>query len=300
MESTSIRDLLKAALNAVPYRTFSIVVAFAFVHLFVGTERGLAQPSETTPSRLTKIADVRFATPDSTTAFWTEAVNNQNWREEYDCYTGAQQAKFTYQVMVSTRELSDSQDLSIELGKVLRKHRFPPGLLDEFPSTRMDLSHLSDQEQIQSAIARQNEKRQKQLDRWEREVQPLDIDWAGMIGDLQPLFFLSYQRHKDGVHPSSNGIARHLSYHRFNDPSNLEIEGIHANGSVIAFARNEDAVVDEDKDEGDLNRSRKLFSWLDRRFQKVLFTERRVTRPAEKVSLVREAEGWKIEVVPFR
>ena len=78
--------------------------------------------------------------------------------------------------MVSTRELSDSQDLTIELSRTLQSYRFASKLLDEFPSTRMDLSSLHDPKSKQSAIKEQNEKRQEQLIRWEREIQPLDTD----------------------------------------------------------------------------------------------------------------------------
>jgi len=246
------------------------------------------------------MADNRFDTPQFTIAHWVKAVNQHDWREEDNCYTGMQRAKFTYQLMVSTRELSDSQDLTIELSRTFQRYSFVSTLLDEFPSTRLDLSDLHDPISKQSAIEEQDKKRQEQLIRWERNIQPLDIDWAGIIGELQPLLIRSYQRHRHDVHPSSTGITFHLYYHRFHGPLNLEIDGDRATGAVIPIVCDPDMVVDEDSDTRKANGLENVSSWFNQSIKKLPFVERRVKRSPQKISLVREMEGWKIDSVPFR
>ena len=296
MELRSNWSLSRAARHLMLFRLFS----FVFVIRFCGSTPCRSQEPDTASPRFSTTADSRFDTPQSTTAHWVKAVNKHDWREEYNCYTGMQQAKFTYQLMVSTRELSDSPDLAIELSRIFQRYSFASKLLDDFPSTRLDLSNLHDPNSMQSVIEEQVKKRQEQLVRWKREIQPLDIDWAGMIGDLQPLLIRSYQRHRHDVHPSSTGIARHLYYHRFHGPLNLEIVGDRANGSVIPIVFGPDVVFDEARDTREANGLKKISVWFDRSMQKLDFVERRVKRSPEKIGLVREVEGWKIDLVPFR
>ena len=277
-----------------------IAVSLAFMLPLSSTTPCRSQESDTASSRSSTNADIRFYTPQATVTHWVQSVNKRNWREEYNCYTGTQQANFTYKVMVSTRELSDSQDLTIELSRTLQSYSFASKLLDEFPSTRMDLSNLHDPKSKQSAIEEQNEKRQEQLIRWEREIQPLDIDWAGMIEDLQPLMIQNYQRHELDIHPSQTGIAHHLHYHRFDPPSSIKVVGNRAEGTIIAVVCDPDIMVDKDADEREPKGLKAISSWLDRGIQKLPFRERRVKRSPEKLSLVREVEGWKIDSVPYR
>ena len=296
MEFTSNWSLTSAAQRWMLFTLYSLV----FFHCFCGNTHCLSQESDIGSSRFSTTTSNQFLTPQSTTAHWVKAVNKPDWREEYNCYTGMQQAKFTYQLMVSTRELSDSPDLAIELSRIFQKYSFASKLLDDFPSTRLDLSNLHDPISKQSSIEEQDQKRQEQLIRWEREIQPLDIDWAGMIGDLQSLLIRSYQRHRHDIHPSSTGIARHLYSHRFHGPLNLEIVGDRANGSVIPIVFDPDRLVDEAKDIREANGLKKVSIWFDRSKQKLAFLERRVKRSPEKICLVRETEGWKIDLVAFR
>ncbi len=278
------------------FRLFSLACALYFSR----STHCHSQEAGTRAFRFSTKADNRFDTPQSTTAHWVKAVNEHDWREEYNCYTGTQQAKFTYQVVLSTRELSDSHDLNIELTQTFRRYSFAASLLDGFPSTRLVLMNVLDQKLEQSLIEEQHKKRQEQLIRWEREIQPLNIDWAGMIGDLQPLLIRSYRHHRDDGHASSTGIVRHLYYHHFDGPSSLEIVGNRANGSVIAIGCGPDIVVDEDTDTGEPNGLKIVSAGLGRQIQKLPFFERRVKRSPEKIGLVRESEGWKIDLVPFR
>lgn len=199
--------------------------------------------------------------------------------------------------MVSTRELSDAQDLSVELGRILQKYRFPSSLLDKFPSTRLDLSNLSDPLLIQEALERQNEQRQEQIARWERNVQPSDTDWAGMIEDLQPLLSLSDQRNREGLHPSSTGIMRQLSYHRFDGPSKLKVNGDHAYGLVTTFVDDEDV---KSEIHAEAIGPGKFFAWAKGRLRKTSLPQGRIRQSMEKISLVRESEGWELDSVPFR
>lgn len=300
MESMSNESLSRIASHSMRLKTASFIFSLVCVCPVSSAARCHSQEPGTASSHFSATSDIRLDTPKSTTATWVNAVNKRDWREEYNCYTGTQQARFAYQVMVSTRELKDSHDLSIELSRIFQNYSFPSSLLDKFPSTRMDLSNLHDQNLIQSAIDSQNEKRQEQLDLWEREIQPWDIDWSSMIGDLQPLLTRSYQRHKHDNHPSSTGIAHHLSCHRFVTPSNLKIVGKHAEGRVVAIVCDPTKVADEDADGREPSELKVIPAWIDRGIQKLPIVEPRVKRPAEKISLVREREGWKLDLVPFR
>lgn len=302
MESSFIGALSRAALYSKALKPIAIAVAIAIatLHLFSSKSPCQAQkPDTTTSSRFSTTSGVRFATPESTTAHWVMAVNQQDWREEYVCYAGAQQSKFTYQVMVSTRELSDSQDLSIELNRILQRYRFPANLVDDFQLTRLDVSHLNDPKLKDAAYEIQNEKRQESLKRWEHEVQPLNIDWASMIGELQPLFIRSYERHKHGIHPSSTGIAHHLHFHRFKRPSSLKVAGNRAEGSIIAIICDPDVVIN-DAFVPEPRGLGMISNWFDRGVELLPFVDRRAKRTAEKIGLVEGLDGWKIDLVPFR
>lgn len=297
MESKSVKAVLKAVPRSLPMRFLLIAVAPLFVLLLVGNHTGLSLKPDTAASQTSTLADNRFHTPQATAAHWMQSVNKQDWRQEYDCYTGMQQAKFTYQVMLSTRELSDSQDLSISLRQILQRFRFPLSLLDEFPSQRLD---LSDPNEKQAAIDGQAEKRRVQLARWKREVQPLQIDWARMMAELQPLLMESHQRHLRDMHPSTTGIAHHLAYHFFERTSNLKAYGNRAQGTIVGIVRDPDVMSGEGarlRESGGLETIR---AFMDRTCQNLSILERRVKRAPESIFLVREAEGWKIDSVPFR
>lgn len=274
--------------------------SLVFLICFCGRTPCRSQEPEAASLRTSTTADHRFETPQSTTAHWVKAVNKHDWREEYVCYTGMQQAKFTYQLMVSTRELSDSEDLAAELSRILQRHRFASTLFDSFPSTRLDLSDLDDPILQQSAVEEQDRKRQEQIARWEREIQPLDMDWAGMIADLQPLFVRSYQRHRNDLHPSSGGFAYHLCYHSFQGPSNFEIVGDHASGFVTPIVSDPAIVVDEAEVPREANGLGKVTAWFERGVQKLPVAQRRARRSPAKIGLLREMDGWKIHSVPFR
>jgi hypothetical protein len=202
--------------------------------------------------------------------------------------------------MICTRELSDSQDLSMELNRILQRYCFPANLLDDFQILRLDVSHLNDPKLKEAAYETQNKKRQELLQRWEHEVQPLNIDWAGMIGELQPLFIRSYERHKHGIHPSSSGIAHHLSFHRFKRPSNLKVVGNRAEGSIVAIVSDPNVVVIDDAFVLEPSGLGVVSSWFERGVEYLPFVDRRIKRTAEKIGLVKELDGWKIDLVPFR
>lgn len=238
-------------------------------------------------------AENRFRTPQSTADRWVDAVNKQDWREEYECYSGAQQAAFTYHLMLSTRELGDAPDLAIKLGPILARHRFPGHVLDEFPSHRLDLSALTDPKEIELAIQSQSEKRRTQLLRWEREIQPLNIDWPGLIEDLQPLLTESYRRHPHGVHPSATGIAHYLGFHQFDPVSSIEEAGNRAKGAVVAIVRDPDWVSEPDAIDPKPWRRNGLSRFFGQ-------DKRHIKRAPKIIELVQQADGWKIEAAPFR
>lgn len=235
----------------------------------------------------------RFRTPQSTADHWIDAVNKQDWREEYECYAGAQQAAFTYHLMLSTRELGEDRDLAIQLEPILSRHRFPHAVLEEFPSHRLDLSALTDPKEIEAAIQGQHERRRTQLLRWEREVQPLNVNWPGLVEDLQPLFTESYRRHQHGVHPSATGIAHHLGFHQFDPPSTIEEDGNRAEGAVVALVRDPDGVADP----GVIDPKPWRRNGIPRLFGR---GKRHIKRAPQKIELVKQADGWKIEAAPFR
>jgi hypothetical protein len=238
-------------------------------------------------------AEYRFRTPQSTAAHWVDAVNKQDWREEYECYAGAQQAAFTYHLMLSTRELGDDPDLAIKLGPILARHRFPHDVLDEFPSHRLDLSALTDPKEIEAAIQGQLEKRRTQLLRWEREVQSLNVNWPGLVEDLQPLLTESYRRHQHGVHPSATGIAHHLGFHQFDPASTIEENGNRADGSVVAIVRDPDWIAEP----GVIDPKPWRLNVIPRFFGQ---GKSHIKRAPKKIELVKQADGWKLEAAPFR
>jgi hypothetical protein len=281
-------------------KLFPIVVCLVLVLRLNGTNLCCAQQPDSASAQTSTRADKRFETPQATADYWVRAVKKHNWREEYACYAGAQQAKFTLQVMISTRELNDSHDLAIELERILQKFSFPSNMLDDFPSLRVDLSNLSDPCEIQSGIDDRNEKRQLQLIRWQREVQPLNIDWGRMIGELQPLFTESYKRHLHDLHPSNTGIAHHLGFHLFDRASIVIVDGNLAHGSIVAIVRDPNVLVDSDVGGPEPKGLTTSSTFWDRCFQFTLIRPRRVKRPPEEIRLVRQADGWKIDSVPFR
>lgn len=242
-------------------------------------------------------ANSRFRTPQDTVTFWVKAVNGCRWGEEYECYTGDQQAKFTLQVIISTHELSDSRELSDELHRILESYRFPMRALDEYPSLRRDLSQFRDDSEIQKAINQQNEKRQLQLARWKQDIQPLAIDWARMMDALHPLLTKTYKRHLHELHPSSTGIVHHLNYHRFVRESIDEIDGTVAHGSVVPVIRDAKSMVNDDRFGQE---STKLQSLLDHARWILRIRKRHGERSPEKIRLVKVDEGWKLDTVPFR
>lgn len=121
-----------------------------------------------------------------------------------------------------------------------------------------------------------------------------------MIAELQPLFMESYQRHLYDMHPSTYGIARHLEYHFFERASNIKAYGNRAQGTIVAIVRNPDVLSGEGAQLRESSGLETISAFLDRIYQKLAIQERRVKRAPENIFLVREADGWKMDSVPFR
>lgn len=240
----------------------------------------------------------RFATPQDTADRLVEAVNEGNWRDEYECYTGAQQARFTYFVMVGTREVSDSPDLSAKVESVLKKFQVPSNLLERFPSGSLDLSSISDPQEAQLRLQEQQERREARLELWEREVQPLSIDWAGLIEELQPLLIENYQRHLNSGHQSQTGMVHYFDYHLFEKVSDLKVNGTRAEGAIVAIVR--DPEVSQWDDFPNDPKEMTISERLQDIYQTVTLADRRMRRSPDRIEFVKEGDAWKVTSVPSR
>ncbi len=178
-----------------------------------------------------------FETPDSTLAYWVKSANSQNWANEFECYSGFQRAKFTYQILVSTLDLRRDQTLAKEANRVLLKYRFPVTTLDSFLGNRLDLSHLRDPAEIKRQQETQILAVQARIQRWQREVQSQSIDWKPMIEELQPLLVAGYEKYKTFDSYVNTGVVFHLGYHRFEHASMVDVQEQSARGSAIAVLR---------------------------------------------------------------
>lgn len=249
-------------------------------------------------STSTALHSRRLATPQATAGRLVEAVNGGNWRDEYECYTGSQQARFTYLVLAGTREVSDSPDLAADVATVLQKFRFPANLLDRFASQSLDLSGVSNPVEIERKSRAHRDQREARLELWARDVQPLNIDWAAMIGELQPLLVENYQGHLNSDHPSQTGIVRHLGYHLFETVTDVKVDGIRAAGSLVAIVR--DPTVEQQDDFVGPSRGMAVSESLRDIYRLVTFADRRLRRDAERIEFLKEGDQWKVTAVPFR
>jgi hypothetical protein len=246
----------------------------------------------------TVLNDRQFATPQDTADRLVSAVNEGRWRDEYECYAGSQQARFTYFVMVCTREVSDSPDLSAKVENVLQKFHFPSNLLERFPSTSLNLSAIIDPQEAQLRLQEQQEMREARLELWECDVQPLSIDWAGLIEELQPLLIENYQRHLNSGHPSQSGVVHYLDYHLFETVSDIKVDGIRAAGSLIAIVRDPTAYHVDDFP--GTPRGTIVSETLRDIYQTVTLADRRIRRDPERIEFLKEGDQWKVVSVPFR
>ncbi len=246
--------------------------------------------------------DNRFETPEATIRTFRNAVKHRRWRDEYECYTGTQQAQFTYHLMVSTREISDSKDLAPKVARLFQDFQIPSGLLNRFPSMRVDLGANLDDQQIQAVLDAQASERKLRMERWQQEVQPLNIDWAGLIDELQPIFLKNYARHKNTHHPSQSGIVSHLDYHTFDAVKDLEIRHDTAKGMIVARLRDTNALVQDEVASGTWNPTSHGKSALANLKDRLLPVSLRAhtEREASEISFIRQPDGWKIAMVSFR
>jgi len=228
------------------------------------------------------------------------SVNQRDWRDEFSCYMGPQQAQFTYQILVSVREFSDAEDLAEQCDSILQEYKFPSSILDRFSSLRTDLSDITDPNEVQATLDRIRIRREEHLARWEREVQPMNLDWGGMLEQLQPLFRESHRRHSDDLHPSANGINYHLGYHRYELPSVTRVEETWAEGTVVAIICDPDIVTELDFTNSASSQPLSLADRMRSFFEAVRFTKRQIKRKPEKITFKKVDGTWRISVVPFR
>ncbi len=270
-----------------------------------------AEEPTTPPPPVAAVArDNRFDRPESTIRHFRNAVSERHWRDEYECYSDRLKARFTYHVMICTREISDSEDLAAKVERAFQKFRIPDGLLDRFPSMRTTVlttrssaasEHVERQRDLEmKAFERESLRR---IEIWAAEVYSLDIHWAGLIDELQPLFLENFRRHiGEAIHPSQTGIVWHLDYHTFNRVRDLQTDDVRSEGMIVARVRDPPLVVEQEVTPGtETGKS----SWKSNLLglKELISTDawqKRGTRPAAKISLVRLTDGWKIDAVPYR
>jgi len=270
-----------------------------------------AEEPTTPPPPVAAVArDKRFDTPESTIRDFRNAVSQRRWRDEYECYSDKLKARFTYHAMICTREMSDSEDLAAQVERAFQKFRIPDGLLDRFPSMRSTVltmrSSVSSEDDEQprnlEMVAFERESLRR-IEIWAAEVYSLDIHWAGLIDELQPLFLENFRRHKaEAVHPSQTGIVWHLDSHTFNRVRDLQTDDSRSEGLIVACVRDPHLAVEQEVTPGTENGKS---SWKSRilGLRELISTDawqKRGLRPAGKISLVRLNDDWKIDAVPYR
>jgi len=284
-------------------RFIGVENSLGFLLLLGASQFCCAQESRNSkPSHETKFSEKGFETPQATASRLIQAVNKQRWGDEYECYTGGQQARFTYRILVSTRELNDTPDLFAKKEGVLQRFQIPNSILERFPSLRSDLSNVSDPQQIQSALQDHQRQLQSRLELWQREVQPLNIEWAKLVEELQPIFVENFRLHEHEIlHPSQNGVVSHLGFHQFGRITKVQIDGDHAEGSLFAIVRDPEFTIEENTDEGEpfQKKNGQLNAFFES-LRKLASRETHIRRPPMRISFVRETAGWKIDLIPFR
>jgi hypothetical protein len=252
-------------------------------------------------SPLPAVQDERFATPQATFNCFRAAVKDRVWCDEFACYSPRLKAKFTYHIVMATRELADSEALKARAENAIRQNRLPTDLLDRFPSLKMDLSHLKSESVIQATLAAQQQVLQDHLDRWASEIFPLEVDWSSLIRELQPLFEENVRRNQDSLHPSQFGIVNHLDYHVYDRVWKMTTMEDRAVGLVVVRLRDPsiELMVDENLTNR-LSQSLKssIFYW--RNFTSLDAWQGRVGRDPARVELIKQADGWKLDSVPGR
>jgi hypothetical protein len=238
--------------------------------------------------------------PEDIAIQWMQSVNEQNWRREYECYTGSQQAAFTHKIVVCSRELLGAEDFASDLNQILRRFNVPNDLLDKYPSLRLDLSNMTNRDEIALAVEKQSKLRRQQLLRWESEVQTLDVDWAGLIEELQPLFVESLQRHQNDDHPSSSGLAYSLGYYTLDEVRNISVVGNLAEGSAIAIIRDPKIMPGVEMIEERTTRPVSISSIGDWISESLGFQKPVSRCLPEKITFKKVADGWRIDSAPFR
>jgi len=184
----------------------------------------------------------------------------------------------------------------------LRMVHIPNGLLDRFPSTATSYTVKRDERQIELDQKAYERELQRRLEIWEREVYPLDIDWAGLIDELQPLYFENFERHKNKVHPSQSGLVCHLSYHTFDRVWDLKTENDRSEGTIVARIRDA-AVIVQQEDASEITKTKASWKSYIPEWKDVVSIDAwqgRSRRAPERISLVRLNRSWKIDAVPCR
>jgi hypothetical protein len=286
------------------------LLAFAFATSGVGASRfavltcfgqAVDDAAGIADSQLPAAQDERFASPQSTFNCFRAAVKDRVWCDEFACYSPRLQAKFTYHIVMATRELADSEDLKSRAETIIQQHGLPADVLDLFPSLKTDLSHFESEASIQLKLANQQQALQVNLDRWALDFFPLDVDWSSVICKLQPLFEENVHRNQEPLHPSQNGIVSHLDYHLYDRVWKMTITEARAVGLVVERLRDPsiELMVDE-KSTNRLSQAWKssIFHW--RNFTSLDAWQGRVGREPARVELIKQADGWKLDSVPGR
>lgn len=244
------------------------------------------------------------STPQEIVTRFRKAVKQSRWGEEYNCYTPRLKSRFTYFLCQSTRELDDTPDRREQVQSIFQERRFSSRWLVEFPSLRSETfrsgSEMDAFQELDHDAMRQ--RLQLALDRWSRDVYPGETDWQGLIEDLQPLFEENFQRHRQEHHVSQTGIVWHLGMHwyealrdgEFRDPD-------HFDGTIVARERAGSLVRASNASRPGLAARLRMTSFLSSDGWLFQFTQMgSAARPAGRIALIRQPEGWKIDEVPYR
>ncbi|AMV30705.1 hypothetical protein VN12_01220 [Pirellula sp. SH-Sr6A] len=200
--------------------------------------------------------------------------------------------------MVSTHDLLRDEKLAKEAGRIFLKYEFPSSVLDGILPHRIDSSHLTDPEEMREQHDSHLRSIRASIQRWEREIQPLDVRWEAMIGELQPILVTCYERYRTTDPHINMGIVFHLRYHRFVQSAVVEVQEHAARGTAVALLRDTHGLLDPDFKDSNPIRIRSSFTALLK--VNSAWAKSKARRTRIDLQFVKEGDDWKIESVPLR
>jgi hypothetical protein len=150
-----------------------------------------------------------------------QAMADQDWAAEYQCYTTEFQDHLLYRVVLLALHLEFDMDLFLQAEEALDKYGLTDADLEPFwPNAKgRVLVFVGDDP---APIEKWEAEIQSRMKRWSTEFRPRITDGAQLIAELQPLIVASGKRHPESA------IARELEtygHHAFGRIRQLQMQG---------------------------------------------------------------------------